>query len=100
EQPAVEVLARNLGSLLLQPPIPKQVVMAIDPGFKSGCKVAVLDPGGQLLDQAVIYPHPPANRRSEAKLTIKDLVGKHHVGVVAAGNGPGRRATQERGAGA
>ena len=59
EKHAVEVFARNLGSLLLQPPIPKQVVLAIDPGFKIGCKVAVLDPGGQLLDQAVIYPHPP-----------------------------------------
>ncbi len=95
EKHAVEVFARNLGSLLLQPPIPKQVVMAIDPGFKSGCKVAVLDPSGQLLDQVVIYPHPPANRRSEAKIALKDLVGKHGVGVVAIGNGTACRETEE-----
>src|SRR5262245_14843330 len=95
EKHAVEVFARNLGSLLLQPPIPKQPVLAIDPGFKSGCKVAVLDPGGQLIDQAVIHPHPPMNRRSEAKLTLKDLVGKHKVGVVAIGNGTACRETEE-----
>ena len=80
EKHAVEVFARNLRSLLLQPPIPKQVVLAIDPGFRTGCKVAVLDRSGNLLDQAVIYPHPPQNRRSEAKVALKDLVGKHQVG--------------------
>ncbi len=95
EKHAVEVFARNLGSLLLQPPIPKQVVLAIDPGFKNGCKVAVLDPGGHLLDQAVIFPHPPQNRRSDAKLVLKDLVGKHQVGVVAIGNGTACRETEE-----
>ena len=95
EKHAVEVFARNLGSLLLQPPIPKQAVLAIDPGFKNGCKVAVLDPGGQMVDQAVIYPHPPQNRRSEAKLTLKDMVGKHNVGVVAIGNGTACRETEE-----
>ena len=80
EHHAVDVFARNLRSLLLQPPIPKQVVLAIDPGLRSGCKVAVLDPHGNLLDQTVIYPHAPQNRRSEAKLFLKDLVGKHQVG--------------------
>ena len=95
EKHAVEVFARNLGSLLLQPPIPKQAVLAIDPGFKNGCKVAVLDPGGQMVDHAVIYPHPPQNRRSEAKLTLKDMVGKHKVGVVAIGNGTACRETEE-----
>ena len=95
ERHAVDVFARNLRSLLLQPPIPKQVVLAIDPGFRTGCKVAVLDPHGNLLDQAVIYPHPPQNRRSEAKLVLKDLVGKHKVGVVAIGNGTACRETEE-----
>ncbi|MGZ3384340.1 MAG: Tex-like N-terminal domain-containing protein, partial [Isosphaeraceae bacterium] len=65
EKHAVEVFARNLRSLLLQPPIPKQVVLAIDPGLRSGCKVAVLDPHGNLLDHGVVYPHAPQNRRSE-----------------------------------
>ncbi|MHB1559916.1 MAG: Tex-like N-terminal domain-containing protein, partial [Isosphaeraceae bacterium] len=95
EKHAVEVFARNLGSLLLQPPIPKQPVLAIDPGFKNGCKVAVLDAAGQLVDHAVIYPHAPENRRSEAKIVLKDMVGRHGVGVVAIGNGTACRETEE-----
>ena len=95
EKHAVEVFARNLGSLLLQPPIPKQVVMAIDPGFRTGCKIAILDPSGNLLDQTVIFPHAPQGHRSEAKVTIKDLVGKYEVGVVAIGNGTACRETEE-----
>ncbi len=95
EKHAVEVFARNLRSLLLQPPIPNQIVLAIDPGFRTGCKVAVLDHGGNLLDHGVIYPHPPQNRRADSKVFIKDLVGKHHVGVVAIGNGTACRETEE-----
>ena len=95
EKHAVEVFARNLRSLLLQPPIPKQVVLAIDPGLRSGCKVAVLDPNGNLLDHGVVYPHVPQNRRSETKLFLKDLVGRHKVGVVAIGNGTACRETEE-----
>lgn len=95
EKHAVDVFARNLRSLLLQPPIPKQVVMAIDPGLRSGCKIAVLDPNGNLLDQGIVHPHAPQNRRSEAKVFIKDLVGKHNVGVVAIGNGTACRETEE-----
>ncbi len=95
EKHAVEVFARNLRSLLLQPPIPNQIVMAIDPGFRTGCKVAVLDPGGNLLEHGVIYPHAPQNRRFDSKVFVKDLVGKHKVGVVAVGNGTACRETEE-----
>ena len=95
ERHAVDVFARNLRSLLLQPPIPKQVVMAIDPGFRNGCKVAVLGTNGELLDHGVIHPHPPQNRRHEAKVFLKDLVGKHAIGVVAIGNGTACRETEE-----
>src|SRR5271166_3570950 len=95
EKHAVDVFARNLRSLLLQPPIPKQVVLAIDPGLRSGCKLAVLDPLGNLLDQTVVYPHAPQNRRSEAKVFLKDLVGRNKVGVVAIGNGTACRETEE-----
>ena len=95
ERHAVEVFARNLRSLLLQPPIRKQTVLAIDPGFRSGCKVVVLDPDGALLDHATIHPHQPQNRRFEAKQTLKDLVGKHGVDVVAVGNGTACRETEE-----
>jgi uncharacterized protein len=95
ERHAVDVFARNLRSLLLQPPIPRQVVMAIDPGFRNGCKVAVLGEHGELLDHGVIHPHPPQNRRHEAKIFLKDMVGKHKVGVVAIGNGTACRETEE-----
>src|SRR5882757_6342294 len=82
ERHAVDVFARNLRSLLLQPPIPKQVVLAIDPAFRTGCKVAVLDGHGGILEHGVSHPHAPQSRRSEAKLFIKDLVGRHNVGVI------------------
>ncbi len=95
ERHAVDVFARNLRSLLLQPPIAKQVVLAIDPGLKSGCKLAVLDDHGNLLEHGVIHPHPPQNRRHEAKQVLKDMVGKHKVGVVAIGNGTACRETEE-----
>ncbi|MFO0958336.1 MAG: Tex-like N-terminal domain-containing protein [Isosphaeraceae bacterium] len=95
ERHAVEVFARNLRSLILQPPIQKQVVLAIDPGFRTGCKVAVLDTMGHLVEHGVIYPHQPQSRRYEAKQYIKDLVGKHQVNVVAIGNGTACRETEE-----
>ena len=71
------------------------MVLAIDPGLRSGCKVAVLDPHGNLLDHGVVYPHAPQNRRSDTKLYLKDLVGRHKVGVVAIGNGTACRETEE-----
>ena len=95
ERHAVDVFARNLRSLLLQPPILNQVVLAIDPGFRTGCKVAVLDGHGNLLEHGVIHPHAPQNRRSESKKYLKDLVGKFNVGVVAIGNGTACRETEE-----
>src|SRR4029077_16847 len=70
ERHAVDVFARNLRSLLLQPPIPRQVVLAIDPGLRTGCKVAVLDADGNLLDHCVIHPHNPQNHRHEAKMKL------------------------------
>ncbi len=95
ERHAVDVFARNLRSLLLQPPIANQVVLAIDPGFRTGCKVAVLDGHGNLLEHGVVHPHPPQNRRSEAKQHLKDLVARHNVNVVAIGNGTACRETEE-----
>ena len=95
ERHAVDVFARNLRSLLLQPPILDQVVLAIDPGFRTGCKVAVLDGHGTMLEHGVIHPHPPQNRRSESKVFLKDLVAKHGVTIVAIGNGTACRETEE-----
>ncbi len=95
ERHAVDVFARNLRSLLLQPPIQKQTVLAIDPGFRTGCKVAVLDAFGNLLAHEIIHPHQPQNRRAEAKVKLKEMVGKHQVGVIAIGNGTACRETEE-----
>jgi uncharacterized protein len=94
ERHAVEVFARNLRSLLLQPPIDDQVVLAIDPGRK-GCKLAVLDPSGKLLEHAVVHSSSAGMRRHEAKLKIKELVARHEVGLVAIGNGTACRETEE-----
>ena len=95
ERHAVDVFARNLRSLLLQPPILDQMILAIDPGFRTGCKIAVLDGHGNLLEHGVIHPHAPQNRRSEAKVFLKDLVAKHQITVIAIGNGTACRETEE-----
>lgn len=95
EKHATEVFARNLRSLLLQPPTGGQVVLAIDSGQRHGCKVAVLSAEGNLLEHTTIHPRPPQNRRHEAKQVLKDLVARHQVGVVAIGNGPAVREIEE-----
>lgn len=95
ERHAVDVFACNLRGLLLQPPITPQTILAIDPGQRTGCKVAVLDGQGNPLEHAVVYPHAPQNRRHDAKITLKDLIGKHSVSVVAIGNGTACRETEE-----
>lgn len=95
ERHAVDVFARNLRGLLMQPPVPGRVLLAIDPGLRSGSKLAVLDASGTPLEHAIIYPHPPQLRRTEAKTVIKDLVGKHGIEVVVIGNGTACRETEE-----
>jgi uncharacterized protein len=95
ERHAIEVFGRNLRNLILQPPVPPQPVLAIDPGFKNGCKVAVLDAEGKLLDHATIFPHQPQNKRHEAKTTIKNFVAAHQVALIAVGNGAACRETEE-----
>ncbi|HZT79720.1 MAG TPA: Tex-like N-terminal domain-containing protein, partial [Gemmataceae bacterium] len=95
EQHAVHVFARNLRSLLLAPPLRDRVVLAIDPGFRTGCKVAVLDATGNPLEDAVIYPHPPQNKKADARLKLEELVRRHQVQVIAIGNGTACRETEE-----
>jgi uncharacterized protein len=92
---AVGVFARNLRSLLLAPPLRDRRVLAIDPGFRTGCKLAVLDETGNLQEDAVIFPHPPQNKRDEAKNKLEFLVRKHQVHVMAIGNGTACRETEE-----
>jgi uncharacterized protein len=95
EDHAVRVFARNLRCLLLQPPIRGRRVLAIDPGFRTGCKLAVIDEIGNLVTHAVTFPHPPQAQRAEAKQVLLALAQEQHVQVVAIGNGSGCRETEE-----
>jgi len=92
---AIRVFGQNLRPLLMQPPIGGQVVMAIDPGFRTGCKVAVVDSTGRLLDTGVIYPVPPVNKLAEAERIVDSMVKKHNVTVIAIGNGTAGRETEQ-----
>ncbi len=91
---AIGVFAANLRALLLQPPLSGQVTMGIDPGFRTGCKVAVVDPTGKLLDTATIYPHEPQKRWGEALQILRALVTKYQVSLVTIGNGTASRETE------
>jgi uncharacterized protein len=95
EEHAVQVFARNLRWLLLQSPIGGKRVLAIDPGFRTGCKLATIDETGKLLAQDVIHPHPPLSRRAEAKEKLLALIQEHNIFVVAIGNGTACRETEE-----
>ncbi|HTU89343.1 MAG TPA: Tex-like N-terminal domain-containing protein [Gemmataceae bacterium] len=94
ENHAVDVFARNLRSKLLAAPLRGRRVLAIDPGFRTGCKLAVLDEIGSMLEDGVIYPHT-GNKRDEAKAKLEQLVRKHQMQVIAIGNGTACRETEE-----
>ncbi len=95
EDHAIRVFAKNLRNLLMQSPVGGKTVLGIDPGFRTGSKIAVVDPTGKLLQTAVIYPHPPqGGLRDEAKRIIRELVSKHSVNVIAIGNGTASRETE------
>ncbi|GAB4156994.1 MAG: Tex family protein [Candidatus Promineifilaceae bacterium] len=94
ETHAIQVFAANLRNLLAQPPLSGQIVMGIDPGFRTGCKVAVVDATGKVLDTATIYPHPP-QRDAAAAQTLFRLAQRHGVTVIAIGNGTASRETEQ-----
>ena len=95
ESHAVEVFARNLRNLLLQPPVRGRRVLAVDPGFKSGCKLAALDEFGGLLDQAVIHIVGKPERKQEGRTKLIDLVRTHQLSLIAIGNGTACREAEE-----
>ncbi len=95
ETHAVSVFAKNLRNLLLQPPIHDHRVLAVDPGFRSGCKLAVLDQFGNLLDHGVIHLVSKPDRRDEAKKMVLDLIQRHQLTVVVIGNGTACRQTED-----
>lgn len=94
EEEAIKVFALNLEPLLMQPPIKGKVVLAIDPGFRTGCKVAVVDETGKLLDNTTVYPTEPQNKIEETKKIIKKLIEKYNVGIISIGNGTASRETE------
>ncbi len=92
---AIKVFAENLHHLLMQPPVKDRVVLGLDPGYRNGCKLAVVDGTGKVLDTAVIYPTQPYNRVEEAKRKLTALIKKHQVTVIAIGNGTASRESEQ-----
>lgn len=84
---AIGVFSENLKNLLMQPPVKGAVTMGFDPAYRTGCKIAVVDPTGKVLETTVVYPTPPASRTEEAKRVLSQLIQKYGVTVIAIGNG-------------
>ncbi len=91
---AINVFATNLRALLGQPPLAGHTTLGIDPGFRTGCKVAVVDPTGKLLDTGTIYPHAPKNDWVGALTALEDMINRHHVTLITIGNGTASRETE------
>ena len=92
---AIKVFSLNLRQLLLQPPVKNKITIGLDPGYRTGCKVAVVDGTGKVLDTGVIYPVPPYSKVEEAKAIIKNFVKKYKVDCFAIGNGTASHETEE-----
>lgn len=94
EEVAIDNFSKNVESLLLTPPIKEKVVLGYDPAFRTGCKLAVLDPTGKVLDIKVIYPTEPHNKIEESKKTVLELIDKYKIDVIAIGNGTASRESE------
>ena len=95
DEHAIAVFAENVKNLLLAPPMRDKKIMGIDPGYRTGCKVAVIDETGKYLEGLTIYPHPPQKRWDFTKQQLKDLVKKYDVDMIAIGNGTASRETEQ-----
>lgn len=95
EEQAIHIFSENLRNLLLQPPVKGKVVLGVDPAYRTGCKLAVVDETGKLLEVAVIYPTPPANKVAEASAKVKQLIAAYGVTLIAIGNGTASRETEQ-----
>ncbi len=94
DQHAIETFATNLKNLLMQPPLKNQVVMGIDPAYRTGCKVAVINETGHYMDGSTIYPTPPQEKIKESAATINHYIDKYGISLIAIGNGTGSRETE------
>ncbi len=95
EDGAIKVFGKNLEQLLMQPPIKGRVVLGWDPAFRTGCKLAVVDETGKVLDTTVIYPTAPQNKVEEAKAVLKKLISKYHITLISLGNGTASRESEQ-----
>ncbi|MED3645870.1 Tex family protein [Halalkalibacterium halodurans] len=95
EEQAIHIFAENLRSLLLQPPIKGKVVLGLDPAYRTGCKLAIVDETGKVLDIQVIYPTPPKNEVAAAKKIVKKLIADYGVEMIAIGNGTASRESEQ-----
>jgi len=94
EEQAIKVFGENLKNLLLVAPIKDMVVMGFDPAYRTGCKIAVMDGTGKLLDYTTVYPTKPQNKVQEAKKILKGMIEKHGINIIAIGNGTGSRESE------
>lgn len=92
---AIQVFTNNLRALLSQPPLAHHIILGVDPGFRTGCKVAVVDATGKLLDTGTIYPHEPRNDWKGAIKVLQDMINRHHVTLISIGNGTASRETEK-----
>jgi len=95
EDGAIKVFGKNIEQLLMQPPIAGQVVLGWDPAFRTGCKLAVVDATGKVLDTTVIYPTAPQNKVEESKTVLKKLISKYHITLISLGNGTASRESEQ-----
>ncbi|WP_025161476.1 Tex family protein [Paraclostridium bifermentans] len=92
---AISVFGQNIKSLLLQPPVKEKVVMGFDPAYRTGCKIAVVDKNGKLLDYTTVYPTKPQNDVDGAKKTLKGLIEKYNIDIISIGNGTASRESEQ-----
>lgn len=95
EKHAIDVFSENLRNLLLQPPMKGKQILGVDPAFRTGCKLAVINPFGTFIAKGVIYPHPPVNKKEDAVKTFVQFVNKYDVDLIAIGNGTASRETEQ-----
>lgn len=95
EEGAIRVFGKNLEQLLMQPPISGRVVLGWDPAFRTGCKLAVVDSTGKVLDTVVIYPTAPQNKVAESKKILKDMIHRYNISLISVGNGTASRESEQ-----
>lgn len=95
ENHAIDVFSENLNNLLLQPPLKGKQILGVDPAFRTGCKLAVINPFGTFIAKGVIYPHPPVNKKQQAETTMLQFINDYDIELIAIGNGTASRETEQ-----